>query len=283
MAIIVNKDGNVVNVENQPEEARAMFPNLQRLFDVQVAGSSVVINGVADIPESGTNVYGAIRVASDYDLRNTTQSNAVVAKDQHKSMFYGMAKAAGDNTQAASANAVGTYTDDAKIAIQKMLGIYEAPWELINSGNFTNSSEGDYTINTDSNVQPLELTDIRLVFWLPSQETASGKGDFGRVECNYTDAQNRSGISVFYFGEWTQEAGAASRGAFGSIEQHKNMVDTWFTKNNRVGADVSVVGQFKPSTPPAIYEFSAAQRIYESVVIKAVTGRGDYVLYGKRK
>ena len=37
--------------------------------------------------------------------------------------FYGLAKAAGDTTQASSSNAVGTYTDDAKTAIQTMIGV----------------------------------------------------------------------------------------------------------------------------------------------------------------
>ena len=36
-------------------------------------------------------------------------------------MFYGLAKAAGDATQSASSNAVGTYTEDAKSAISEML------------------------------------------------------------------------------------------------------------------------------------------------------------------
>ena len=37
--------------------------------------------------------------------------------------FYGLAKAAGDTTQALSNNAVGTYTDDAKTAIKSMIGV----------------------------------------------------------------------------------------------------------------------------------------------------------------
>ena len=41
---------------------------------------------------------------------------------QHESTFYGLAKAAGDSTQSASTLSVGTYTDDAKIAIRNMLG-----------------------------------------------------------------------------------------------------------------------------------------------------------------
>ena len=38
-------------------------------------------------------------------------------------VFYGLAKAAGDTTQANSGNPVGTYTEEAKAAIRAMLGI----------------------------------------------------------------------------------------------------------------------------------------------------------------
>ena len=41
---------------------------------------------------------------------------------QHESVFYGLAKAAGDTTQSISTNAVGTYTSEASAAIRSMLG-----------------------------------------------------------------------------------------------------------------------------------------------------------------
>jgi hypothetical protein len=53
----------------------------------------------------------------------TTPFYPIVPSTQHYAIFYGLAKAAGDTTQAASSNAVGTYTDDAKAAIQSMLGV----------------------------------------------------------------------------------------------------------------------------------------------------------------
>lgn len=42
---------------------------------------------------------------------------------QHVAAFYGFAHAAGDTTQKASSNPVGTYTEEAKTAIRTMLGI----------------------------------------------------------------------------------------------------------------------------------------------------------------
>ena len=47
----------------------------------------------------------------------------IVPLKQHEAVFYGLAKAAGDSTQSSSSNAIGTYTADAKSAIQSMLGI----------------------------------------------------------------------------------------------------------------------------------------------------------------
>ena len=47
----------------------------------------------------------------------------IVPNSQHAAAFYGLAKAAGDSTQASSSNAVGTYTSAAKTAIQTMLGV----------------------------------------------------------------------------------------------------------------------------------------------------------------
>ena len=48
---------------------------------------------------------------------------AIAPFKQHESTFYGLAKAAGDTTQSQSSNAVGTYTDEAKAAIQQMLDV----------------------------------------------------------------------------------------------------------------------------------------------------------------
>lgn len=48
----------------------------------------------------------------------------VMCNLEHNATFYGLAKAAGDSTQAASSNAVGVYTDTAIDKILTMLGVY---------------------------------------------------------------------------------------------------------------------------------------------------------------
>lgn len=118
--------------------------------DVQINGSSVVVDGVAEIPiatndgDPGAvkiNQYQGIRVSSNalaiypsitaQVKAGTNEARPIVPKYQHESVFYGLAKAAGDTTQSASSNAVGNYTDDAKIAIKQMLDIKEPNPQII--------------------------------------------------------------------------------------------------------------------------------------------------------
>lgn len=113
-----------------------------KVGDVQVNGTSVVSNGVANIPVGDYNNVGVYKVgygigtynydatclcvkcAQDNEVKLGTDTyKPIVPGKQHYSTFYGLAKAAGDTTQSASSNAVGTYTDEAKAAIQQMLGI----------------------------------------------------------------------------------------------------------------------------------------------------------------
>lgn len=112
--------------------------------DVQVNGTSILNQGVANIPyATADTTYGvtcpesyrgitvannklSINPAADSDIKYGTLGNAykpITATLQHKSTFYGLAKAAGDSTQSSSSNAVGQYTDAAKAAIQSMLGV----------------------------------------------------------------------------------------------------------------------------------------------------------------
>lgn len=114
--------------------------------DVQVNGTSVVQNGVANVPYADASTPGVFKVGSglymqsgDYagtlaiykagenDIKVATNGyKPIVPERQHMATFYGLAKAAGDTTQSASNNAVGTYTDEAKASIQTMLGVPSA-------------------------------------------------------------------------------------------------------------------------------------------------------------
>lgn len=109
--------------------------------DVQINGASIVENGTANIPIAGTDL-GLVKIVasqgvgknSDGSLSLTSPNDAqyknlnndylpVKLANAHKAIFYGLAKLAGDSTQASSSNTVGTYTDGAKSSIKDMLGI----------------------------------------------------------------------------------------------------------------------------------------------------------------
>lgn len=96
--------------------------------DVQVNGTSVLSSGVANIPIGLGLLYNSgelkANVAGDSSVKaGTTNSALSTPGRQHLSAFYGLAKAAGDTTQSQSSNTVGTYTAEAKAAIQTMLGV----------------------------------------------------------------------------------------------------------------------------------------------------------------
>lgn len=109
--------------------------------DVQINGVSAVSGGVANIPLADANNNGVVKINQYQGIRiasgalavypsvsaqvkaGTNEARPIVPKYQHESVFYGLAKAAGDTTQASSSNPVGTYTEEAKSAIRAMLGL----------------------------------------------------------------------------------------------------------------------------------------------------------------
>lgn len=125
-------------------------PQAEPVTDVRVNGTSVAVNGVAEIPKATTSVFGAASILSEGGLvlnsegrfyispsneaqikTGTGTYKPLTAPRQHLATFYGLAKAAGDSTQSQSSNAVGSYTPEAKGAIQQMLGVSDliAPTE----------------------------------------------------------------------------------------------------------------------------------------------------------
>ena len=110
--------------------------------DVQINGSSIVVDGVAEIPMAASGTLGAVAINPERGVAIGGTGNLYVnyagssivksgsnnyypltPKYQHEAVFFGLAKAAGDKTQASSSNPVGTYTEEAKAAIRAMLGI----------------------------------------------------------------------------------------------------------------------------------------------------------------
>ena len=113
--------------------------------DVQINGTSIVNNGVANLQKATASTYGLVKCAETAGAANgivctslgylavasadvssckagATAYRPISPNVQDAATFYGLAKAAGVN-MASSSNAVGTYTTEAKAAIHTMLGI----------------------------------------------------------------------------------------------------------------------------------------------------------------
>ena len=268
--------------------------------DVQVNGTSILSQGVANVPIAGNDVLGLVKVASDgattgivlnpsnyLRISPATSSEiklgtaiykTVGVNKQKEATFYSLAKAAGDTTQSSSSNSVGTYTDAAKIAIQKMLGIYEAPWELIRADTGTNETETTIEIAVDGNGEAFELTDIRLVFHTPTQETAASVAGPGRVKFFYDSNAN----DTLYIGAYTQAAGATGRTSYFNIEQHDGMIERTYNKNTVNNGEQTIIASINVNLG-ALTRWEKASKTYIKIVIEGVTGTWQYKLYGKRK
>lgn len=109
------------------------------LTDVKVNDTSIVENGVANIPIAGANSLGLMKVGSglivsssgvvktfpsDNNLNKigTNNERSITPFTQHSSTFYGLAKAAGHDEKD-STLPLGQYSDEAKSSIQDMLDI----------------------------------------------------------------------------------------------------------------------------------------------------------------
>lgn len=125
--------------------------------DVQINGTSILQNGVANIPKAGSNTLGVVLTQTGYGI--TINSNGKISTDastsaqiktatdgyrpltpnrQHESTFYGLAKAAGHDEKD-STLPVGTYTEEAKSAISDMLN---APMTVDGTAPVINAKSG---------------------------------------------------------------------------------------------------------------------------------------------
>ena len=117
--------------------ASGVIPSVP-VTDVQVNGTSVLSQGVANIPLAGASPGVAsidsakgigttsgtlfISKATTANIKAGTEAfKPITPYAQDKSVFYGFAKAAGDTSQSSSSNDVGTYTEDAQSKISDML------------------------------------------------------------------------------------------------------------------------------------------------------------------
>ena len=269
--------------------------------DVQINGTSIVEDGVANVPiANGYNKYGLVKVGNyggmsvDLDGEISTyraslsevksgsaSTRSLTPLLQHASTFYGLAKSAGDTTQSASSNAVGTYTEEAKIAIQKMLGIYQAPWELIREDTFTNAEEADHIINVDANGEAFELTDAVLELIVPTHDEDTVIADYLRV---YFSEQNVVVATAFLGNNpsKTITANSAVNMAIASITQDNGLmcieINQWVSRTIRNNKQI-LIEEGLGSTAP----YRIKKAVIDSIKIGKVTGLMKYRIFGRRK
>lgn len=221
--------------------------------DVQVAGTSVVTNGVANIPMASASALGAVKVHSGADRglsitsggyigiakatdnmvkAGTDEYSPIVPKNAKNATFYGLARAAGDLTQSASSNPVGTYTDDAKTAIKSMLGV------------------SDPTV-TDVQVNGVSV----LTQGVANVPVSSGK-TLGVVRCDRsvgTQVNGNGYITVVGATGNTVKAGTEAYKPIQPVSQHES---TFYGLAKAAGSDMAsssnAVGQYTESAKSAI-------------------------------
>ena len=189
-------------------------PQEEPITDLQVGGTSVpVLDGVANVPLVSGNNAGAIIVGNglaasssgilsvqganrnDASLKAGNVNNrSITPYNQDISVFYGLAKASGDTTQASSSNAVGEYTEEAKKAIRKMLGIPNFEAELI--ADVTTTEDLEFLdIETDTIDYPFSLRSMKVCALLPQSTT--GTKDFITANVIHTDSAGTKRYSTF--------------------------------------------------------------------------------------
>ena len=119
----------------------SQLTNDSLVSDVLIDGTSIVQNGVANVPIASTQNYGVVKTHGSYGLAmlgsgviriDASRIGGIKAgvdgyhpltpQHQHQATFYGLAKVAGHDEKD-STLPVGTYTEEAKTAIRTMLGI----------------------------------------------------------------------------------------------------------------------------------------------------------------
>ena len=192
--------------------------------DVQINGTSIASGGVAVIPVAKSNTLGLvipnsgrgvgivdtgndagklfIDHAYDSGIKSALEQYRPITPDrQHKSVFYGLAKAAGDTTQSASSNAVGTYTYEAKTAIQSMLGVPQLFTNELIADVTVPEDTANFTINTDINGQPFNLRKGAIL--VDAKATLTGNRDYLSTTAEGMDTTNVRRYVLFPTCTWS--------------------------------------------------------------------------------
>ena len=198
--------------------------------DVQVNGTSIVEDGVANVPVASGNNFGVVKVANglridtgrlvinraaiDQIKEGVNGYVPIVPYNQHESTFYGLAKAAGDTTQSSSSNAVGNYTDSAKTAIKNMLGVPEDPLAVgtalpasadLNSYTTPGNYTADSTVIASITHAPTTTVEYKLTVEQISDDVIKQTITTTETPANVYQRTGDSSSTNWVFGDWVKE------------------------------------------------------------------------------
>ena len=271
------------------------------VLDVQVDGTSVVANGVANVPivPPGASVYGLVKPRASMGTAigsngylgiakaplgqikaGQGDNQPIVPSNEFQATFYGLAKAAGDATQSASSNAVGAYTNEAKVAIQKMLGIYEPPWELLN--DITLNEIGSIDMSADDNGVPYDLLSVYMYILYPANAESISSG-YSRFMF-YDDADGNLNIWQAHVETGKYQTAGNEKFKHIYVERKNNMLKAIFTTQTSIGNAATLQSKYFNVTGKGggfAFNVGTIKRITEASADTEPAGT-RFMIYGQR-
>ena len=207
--------------------------------DVKVNGTSVLAEGVANVPKASQSDYGVVKSesnkgiyiddgtlkidrATDAQIKDGNSSyRPIVSSNQHQSVFYGLAKAAGDTTQASSSNAVGTYTANARKAIQNMLGV-EGRMRYL-KGITVSEETASVGFDTDKDGLPFACDEFEIIALIPPVDGSSRTLVYGIETTEISPSSSK----------WVGQCGGITNATNAYIVQSviKRMQNAWMARS----------------------------------------------------
>lgn len=216
--------------------------------DVQINGTSIVSDGVVNIPPATSGTLGLVRMGQGLSVNaggalftQYAEPNRIKAESsyympitpvyQHVAAFYGLAHAAGDTTQKTSSNAVGTYTEEAKQAIKAMLGIKEDVAEII-ADITTEEDLESFIINTDQSSESFKLKFAKIFITYPPSSTGESSYTTVRISGHKmnTDTSNDYSLPTLSVSTTGLKALHFFKTTGGIVEQYSVYDNTAVTK-----------------------------------------------------
>ena len=119
----------------------------------------VKVSGTYGLAMNTSDFISTVPAVGPFIKDGEERFKPITPRHQHESAFYGLAKAAGDTTQSASDNVIGTYTDEAKTKIKSMIGVPTKVSELTNDSGYLTQHQ-DISNKADKTEIPTKVSDL---------------------------------------------------------------------------------------------------------------------------